>query len=150
MYTMNKLRKNLKNKKGFTLVEVIVVIVIIAILAAIMLPSLTGYIDEANGKAAILEARNVYAALQTTASLEYASGNKLGYFTTADGKTSLSTDGAKKINALMGVTGTNEYAVGEITNLEMGNANTITAFRVATKAGQLVSFSNGVYEIANP
>ncbi len=37
-----------KNKKGFTLVELIVVLVILAILAALLIPTLTGYIDKAN------------------------------------------------------------------------------------------------------
>ena len=39
--------RNLKNKKGFTLVELIVVLVILAILAALLVPALTGYIDKA-------------------------------------------------------------------------------------------------------
>lgn len=37
----------LKNKKGFTLIEIVIVIVIIAILAAMLVPSLTGWIDKA-------------------------------------------------------------------------------------------------------
>lgn len=40
--------KKLKDKKGFTLVELIVVLVILAILAALLIPTLTGYIDKAN------------------------------------------------------------------------------------------------------
>ena len=39
--------KKLKDKKGFTLVELIVVLVILAILAALLVPALTGYIDKA-------------------------------------------------------------------------------------------------------
>jgi type IV pilus assembly protein PilA len=38
----------MKNKKGFTLIELIVVIAIIAILALILVPQVTGYIDNAN------------------------------------------------------------------------------------------------------
>ncbi len=39
--------KKMKQKKGFTLIEVIVVIAILAILAAIAIPSITGYVEKA-------------------------------------------------------------------------------------------------------
>ena len=45
--------KNNRNQgglRGFTLVEVIVVLVVLAIIAAIMIPAMTGWIDEANAK----------------------------------------------------------------------------------------------------
>jgi len=41
------IHKKTFNKNGFTLVEIIVVLVILAILAAISIPTLTGYIDNA-------------------------------------------------------------------------------------------------------
>lgn len=41
---------NRKTKKGFTLVEVIVVLVILAILAAILIPSMVGWIGKADEK----------------------------------------------------------------------------------------------------
>lgn len=49
-------------KKGFTLVEVIVVLVILAILAAILIPSMIGWIEKANQKTVVAEARGVYLA----------------------------------------------------------------------------------------
>ena len=49
--------KKLENKKGFTLTELIVVIVIIGILAAVLIPTLTGYIKKANISAAEQEAQ---------------------------------------------------------------------------------------------
>lgn len=39
--------KNLKNKKGFTLIELIVVVAIIGILVALLVPSVNGYIEKA-------------------------------------------------------------------------------------------------------
>lgn len=54
--------KKLQNKKGFTLTELIVVIVIIGILAAVLIPTLTGYITKANKSAAEQEAYPYYTA----------------------------------------------------------------------------------------
>lgn len=64
--------KKLKDKKGFTLVELIVVLVILAILAALLIPALTGYIDRANEEKVIAEARMALMAAQTQGSIEYA------------------------------------------------------------------------------
>ncbi len=67
---MKKLRKD---NKGFTLVELIVVLVILAILAAILVPALLGYIDEAKEKQLVLHGKSVYTAAQAAASQAYAS-----------------------------------------------------------------------------
>lgn len=68
---MNNLKTLKKSKKGFTLVEIIVVLVIIAILAAIAIPAMTGWVDKANEKTVIAEARTVLMATQTIASEVY-------------------------------------------------------------------------------
>ncbi|HOA32230.1 MAG TPA: prepilin-type N-terminal cleavage/methylation domain-containing protein [Clostridia bacterium] len=64
--------KKLFNKKGMTLVEVIVVLVILAILAAVLVPTMIGWIDKANEKTISAEGRAVYLAAQTLASEKYA------------------------------------------------------------------------------
>lgn len=64
--------KKLFNKKGMTLVEVIVVLVILAILAAVLVPTMIGWIDKADEKTSSAEARAVYLAAQTLASEKYA------------------------------------------------------------------------------
>lgn len=61
-----------KNKKGFTLVELIVVLVILAILAALLVPALTGYIDKAKEKKVVAETRMLHTAIQTEMSALYA------------------------------------------------------------------------------
>ena len=65
--------KKIKNdNKGFTLVELIVVLVILAILAAILVPALLGYIDEAKNKQLEIHGKSVYTAAQAVASRMYA------------------------------------------------------------------------------
>lgn len=58
--------------KGFTLVELIVVMVILTLLAAILVPSLLGWIDEAKGKQYVLSARSLYMSAQAIESEKYA------------------------------------------------------------------------------
>ena len=69
--------KKMKNdNKGFTLVELIVVLVILAILAAILVPALLGYIDEAKNKNLELHGKSVYTSAQAVASKMYAKDAK--------------------------------------------------------------------------
>ena len=70
---IEKIRK-LKEKKGFTLVELIVVLVILAILAALLIPALTGYIDKANQEAIKAKTRMLVMATQTELSTAYGAG----------------------------------------------------------------------------
>ena len=67
--------KKLKDKKGFTLVELIVVLVILAILAALLVPALTGYIDKAREQSLISEGSMVLTAAQATVSEAYGTGD---------------------------------------------------------------------------
>ena len=91
--------RNLKNKKGFTLVELIVVLVILAILAALLIPALTGYIDEASslyGKAGA--GNNLSAATTESLNAAAAEAIKLAEMSSAEvGATAtLTTDGKVK------------------------------------------------------
>ncbi|MDR2162859.1 MAG: prepilin-type N-terminal cleavage/methylation domain-containing protein [Clostridiales Family XIII bacterium] len=65
---------NRKGRHGFTLVEVIVVLVILAILAAIAIPALTGYIDKAEDKKYIAQARNAMVSLRSVINEAYVDG----------------------------------------------------------------------------
>lgn len=73
---LEKIRE-LKNRKGFTLVELIVVLVILAILAALLVPALTGYIDKANKEKIVAETRQAVMAAQTIVSEDYGSSTPL-------------------------------------------------------------------------
>ena len=66
---MKKIRQN--SKKGFTLVELIVVLVILAVMAAMLVPALTGYIDEARKKKDYNAASEVLTAAQAVVAEYY-------------------------------------------------------------------------------
>lgn len=82
---MKKLMK--KKQKGFTLVEVIVVLVILAIMAAILIPSLIGYIDKANENTIKSDTKSIAQATQTILSEAYATGVKSITYTASDTNT---------------------------------------------------------------
>lgn len=85
-YLLTKLHETRnKKKKGFTLVELIVVLVILAILAALLIPALTGYIDNANEKKITAEARTALMAVQTVVSDTYGKEGSTDSLEGADG-----------------------------------------------------------------
>lgn len=94
----------MKNKKGFTLVELIVVLVILAILAALLIPALTGYIDKANKEKVVSETRMVAMAVQTEASEAYGHGETLTEWTDNTDKTDDHIDNIKKLAEVLGKT----------------------------------------------
>lgn len=157
----NKKNADKKKLKGFTLVEIIVVLVILAILAAAMIPALTGYIDKANQKTAISEARNVVTAAQTLASEKYALGgkssigtwetaenNKANTVSTKDGKIDMSNvryAGVLELADIVVETEGSKLIGGYIESLDVSDNGKIATMTYVTTKGYEVVYENGKF-----
>ena len=93
---MNKMRK-MKNKKGFTLMEMLIVVAIIAILVAIAIPTFASSLNKARVAVDEANIRSGYAEVMTEVlmngdnyNVETGDGNELTYYLKADG--SVATD----------------------------------------------------------
>lgn len=75
---MNLTKK--RKKKGFTLIELMAVVAIIAILAAVLVPTVSGYINRSKKTAIVTQARTLMNAIETY------------NLTSTTGGTSISTD----------------------------------------------------------
>ena len=71
------LREKLRNKKGFTLIEIIVVIVILAVLMAVAVPSVMSYMSEGTNAKYETVARAALINTQTAVAKDYADDGKL-------------------------------------------------------------------------
>lgn len=133
--------KKLKDKKGFTLVELIVVLVILAILAALLIPALTGYIDKANKEKVVSETRMLVMAAQTEGSEAY---NTLTATLTASGKTPTAADIATEV----GKNGDELLNLAEVSgNFDITYNDDASVKAVAyTNAGYTCVYANKNYE----
>lgn len=73
---MNTKRKvNLiKDQRGWSIAEVLIVLLMVAVIAAFTIPSLLGFVHEAEGKAYIADTRTCYIAAQVIATEETIKG----------------------------------------------------------------------------
>ncbi len=101
------LREKLRNKKGFTLIEIIVVIVILAVLMAVAVPSVMSYMNEGQKAKYQAVARTVLINTQTEYAKQVAEGtyneeNEEKLKTTVQGK---NYDGATVVISSIELTG---------------------------------------------
>ncbi len=75
MKKLTKLNQLKQDKKGFTLIEIVIVLVIIAILAAMLVPSMAGWIEDSQKKSFLQEARSAMTATQAEIANIYARGD---------------------------------------------------------------------------
>ena len=110
---LTKIRK----KKGFTLIELMAVIAIIAILAAVLVPTVTGYIERSKKTAVVSQVSNFITALEAynaTATTPVAtnSNDTVATVQTKLEAAGLATDGDKKeFNKIQKVTVTQAYDI---------------------------------------
>ena len=118
------------NKKGFTLVEVIVVVVILAILAAIMVPSMIGWINKAEDKTAVVEGRTILVAGQTIVSENYKAFDSATVTMTP----STHSDNNNQIQSLADVGAT-------VTSMTVTDGK-VTAFEMKSSGNKTVTYSS--------
>ncbi len=96
--------KKKMNNKGFTLVELIVVLVILAILAAILVPTLLGYIERARSEKDFSTAQAVRVAVQSEVAELYGKGNDTVEGTDITGTTDEAKAALAQVFKLVGAT----------------------------------------------
>lgn len=100
---MTGLKRTLRSRRGFTLVELVVVLVIAGIIASFAVPALTGYIDNAKEKQAVSETQACVMTATRIAAQKYAEWQKSTTYQLAGGKELTSS---AEFQPLVGCTGT--------------------------------------------
>jgi len=100
---MTGLKRTLRSRRGFTLVELVVVLVIAGITASFAVPALTGYIDNAKEKQAVSETQACVETVTRIAAQKYAEWQKNTTYQLAGGNELTSS---AKFQPLVGCTGT--------------------------------------------
>lgn len=100
---MTGLKRTLRSRRGFTLVELVVVLVIAGITASFAVPALTGYIDNAKEKQAVSETQACVETVTRIAAQKYAEWQKNTTYQLA-GSNELTS--SAEFQPLVGCTGT--------------------------------------------
>ena len=102
---MTGLRRTLRDRRGFTLVELVVVLVILGIAASFAVPALTGYIDTSKEKKAVSEAQACVMAATRIAAQNYALVQNASITGKSDGANALTSWAGELKNEAPTVTG---------------------------------------------
>ena len=102
---MTGLRRTLRDRRGFTLVELVVVLVILGITASFAVPALTRYIDTSKEKKAVSEAQACVMAATRIAAQNYALVQNASITGKSDGANALTSWAGELKNEAPTVTG---------------------------------------------
>lgn len=102
---MTGLKRTLRSRRGFTLVELVVVLVIAGITASFAVPALTGYIDNAKEKQAVSETQACVETVTRIAAQKYALVQNASITGKSDGADALKSWAGELKNEAPTVTG---------------------------------------------
>ncbi len=102
---MTGLKRTLRSRRGFTLVELVVVLVIVGITASFAVPALTGYIDNAKEKQAVSETQACVETATRIAAQKYALVQNASITGKSDGADALKSWAGELKNEAPTVTG---------------------------------------------
>ena len=132
---MKNYLKKIKNiKKGFTLIEMIVVIAIIGVLAAILVPSLSGYVTDAKTAKGKANARTFYTAAQAAVTSFETTTTPVGKGTYPKSGSGVNTALNAKISELLGASNYDKISTFTIEVDEKGAVTSVTVTETGSEA----------------
>lgn len=135
---MTGLKKALRSRRGFTLVELVVVLVIAGITASFAVPALTGYIDNTKEKQAVSETQACVMAATRIAAQKYALVQNASITGKSDGANALTSWAGELKNEAPTVTGDVALTEGSgqyLLHMESAPTGSKTPDDLASQAG---------------
>ena len=135
---MTGLKRTLRSRRGFTLVELVVVLVIVGITASFAVPALTGYIDNAKEKQAVSETQACVETVTRIAAQKYALVQNASITGKSDGADALKSWAGTLTNEVPAVTGDVALTEGSgqyLLHVEKAPSGSETPDDLASQAG---------------